>query len=66
MCLSLNAALCDNVITHNEHEKAKKEINKYLGGYSTLSIALMENEYPNFFNDTLHIYENWDSKPTLF
>ena len=67
MCGALKVAFLRELISYDEFEYVKAEIQKYLKplnlGY--LSAALKDAGLPNDFNAKLAIYKDWANRPKL-
>ena len=67
MCLALDFAQIDGVITPAEADIARLAIEEYLdiSGCISLTLALQESQLPNGFERRLRIYRDWANRPAL-
>lgn len=66
MCLALNSAMSDNIITDVEYKKAMQSIRNYMLGYQgILRRLLRHNDLPCEHQDRLAIYRNWSKRPKI-
>lgn len=66
MCIALNYARDDGVITWDECTLAKTEISNYLPEcVSKLVTALAMNNLPHCFTSRLALYRDWANRPPL-
>lgn len=63
MCLCLQGAYSEGVISKKEMRKAGRSIKSYLGRYPALESMLLDHGFPRKFSDRLYIYRNWANRP---
>ena len=67
MCIALDCAAVNGVITRSEGHMAATAILEYLRptGRASLDSALQQSYLPNNFERRLRLYRNWADRPTL-
>lgn len=67
MCVALDSAAVNGVISRSEEHMAATAILEYLEptGRDSLDAALQQSYLPNNFERRLRLYRNWADRPTL-
>ncbi len=65
MCVALEIAYHNKIISDRERVLAKREINIYINDHYSLKEKLILNGLPHEFIDRKVIYSNWNNKPQL-
>jgi hypothetical protein len=66
MCLALQYAYKDQIISSSEYCLARRCVTSYLGGLddsTSLACKLRQNNLAYSFDARLHIYKNWAQRP---
>ena len=63
MCMALDAACSNGVITYSEMVTAKEHITEYLGFHHMLKEHLRCRQLPHTPTACMAIYQNWSARP---